>query len=64
MNSAAYYIVASIVRNTLAEIIVMKYALNIIELATSDENPGGFAEHLFEGFNHLARVRWCFGVIN
>ena len=36
----------------LAVIIVMKYALNIVELAVFDENPGGFAEQLFDSFNH------------
>jgi hypothetical protein len=52
VNCVAYYIVGSIVRNTLAVIIVMKYALNIVELAVFDENPGEFAEQLFDGFNH------------
>jgi hypothetical protein len=64
VNCAAYYIVASIVRNALAVIIVMKFALNIVELAVFDENPGGFAAQLFDSFNHLAWVRSCFGVIN
>jgi hypothetical protein len=41
VDCAAYYIVGSIVRNTLAVIIVMIFAV-------FDENPGGFAEKFFE----------------
>jgi hypothetical protein len=40
----------------------MKFAFNIVELAVFDENPGGFAEQLFDVFNHLAWVRSSFGV--
>ena len=55
LNVIPYYIVASIVRNMLAVIIVMVFALDVVELAVLDENPGGFPEQPFEGFNHLAR---------
>lgn len=62
VNCVAYYIVASIVRNMLAVIIMMKFALNVVELAVFDENPGGFAEQLFESFNHLTRTVCALGL--
>ena len=59
MNRVAYYVVAAIVRNTLAVIIVMIFALDVVELLVSDENPRGFAEQLFEGINRLAQRSVC-----
>ena len=48
VDSVAYYIVASVVRDTLAVIIVMIFALDLVEFAVLDENPGRFAEQRFE----------------
>ena len=59
MDCVAYYIVASIVRNTLAVIIVMEFALDLVEFAVIDKNSGGFAEQVLEGISHFARRR-CF----
>ena len=62
MDSVAYYIVASVVRDTLAVIIVMIFALDLIEFAVLDENPGRFAEQSFEGFSHLTRSVCALGL--
>ena len=48
MCSVAYYIVASVVRDTLAVIIMMIFASDLVEFAVLDENPGRFAEQSFE----------------
>ena len=51
VDSVAYYIVASVVRDTLVVIIVMIFAFDLVEFAVLDENPDSFAEQSFEGIS-------------
>lgn len=55
MDCAAYDIICSIVRNTSAVIVMVIFALYVVDLALIDENPGGCAEQFFEDFSHLVR---------
>jgi hypothetical protein len=64
MNDVAYCIVASIVCDTLAVIIVVIIAFDVVELAVFDEDLGGIAEYLFEGFSHLVRRVCSLGIVN
>ena len=61
MNCIAYHVVAAIVGTALAMIIVIVIALDLVELAVLDENPGGFVEHLCEDFGHLGQRIWGSG---
>jgi hypothetical protein len=61
VNCIAYHVVAAIVGTVLAVIIMIVIALDLVELAVLDENPGGFVEHLCEDFSHLSQKIWASG---
>lgn len=58
MNCVVYHVVGTIVCDMLTVIIVVIMAMNVVDLAVFDENPGGFAEHLCEDFSHFGPGSW------